>query len=465
MVIGRAAVTALDVAPLNERPTMLQSDPMPTGEQPAADPTRRLVGGPAADREVRHYTTALLAVITVLLVTVEWVLLRDGGGWDEVTLLYWESTIVLYCASGLLANWRQPHNPFGLLMYLGGRDGLVRRPAVCSYPGIGLIGDLTQTLPIAAAGPSGDGLSLRPAPRSTSRTVVASLYTSRWCCRHPSICSPVAAPSWSPSCRSSPTPSGPSSAWSVVARALQCVVVVLRRRALVGPDRRHRMGPLAWYGPVALMALIAVNTIGGLFGIFPPQVGMLQTAIILGLPVLFLAGLLTGSFGRAGELREFLARVGGDRLQPDDLDLGRGAGVGGSHRTASSTAPVPTGGYFYADGSAAQPAPARALLPVHYGGRVVGAIIHDAGSSSTSDCSTAVARVCALAVDHHRVVAVLRAALLDLEDSAIALRQAQFRLVQASDAERRRIARDLHDGVQQSIIVLGLQVRSLEGRR
>ena len=40
------------------------------------------------------------------------------------------------------------------------------------------------------------------------------------------------------------------------------------------------------------------------------------------------------------------------------------------------------------------------------------------------------------------------------------MRQAQFRLVQAW-AERRRIAMDLHDGVQQSIIVLGLQVRSL----
>ena len=69
--------------------------------------------------------------------------------------------------------------------------------------------------------------------------------------------------------------------------------------------------------------------------------------------------------------------------------------------------------------------------------------------------------MCALAVDHHRVVAVLRAALLDLEESAIALRQAQYRLVQASDVERRRIARDLHDGVQQSIVVLGLRIRSL----
>lgn len=56
---------------------------------------------------------------------------------------------------------------------------------------------------------------------------------------------------------------------------------------------------------------------------------------------------------------------------------------------------------------------------------------------------------------------MLRAALLDLKASANALRQAQFRLVQASDAERRRIARDLHDGVQQNIVVLGLRVRNL----
>ena len=96
------------------------------------------------------------------------------------------------------------------------------------------------------------------------------------------------------------------------------------------------------------------------------------------------------------------------------------------------------------------------MVGVPYGGVVVGAIVHDADSVIDDRLLGAVGRVCALAVDHHRVVAVLRAALLDLEESATALRQAQYRLVQASDAERRRIARDLHDGVQQNIVVLGL---------
>ena len=120
------------------------------------------------------------------------------------------------------------------------------------------------------------------------------------------------------------------------------------------------------------------------------------------------------------------------------------------------------GGYFYADGSPAlHRSAAGRVMPVHYGGEVVGAIDYAADSVVDERLLDAVARVCALAVDHHRVVAVLRAALLDLEESATALRQAQYRLVQASDVERRRIARDLHDGVQQSIVVLGLRVRSL----
>ena len=169
---------------------------MPTGEQPAAGPTRMLAGGPAADREVRHYTTALLAVILFLLVTVEWVLLRDGAGWDEVTLFYWESMIVLYCVSGLLANWRQPHNPFGLLMIWAGLTVWCAGLQFATYPGIALIGDLTQTLPIAAL----VHLVLAyPYGRLPDRTIPIArgerLHRSRWCCRHRATCSPATVPS------------------------------------------------------------------------------------------------------------------------------------------------------------------------------------------------------------------------------------------------------------------------------
>ena len=430
-------------------------------ERPAVtreSPTRVPADGTTADRRLQLHTTMLLALILFLLVTVEWSLLRDSGQWDVTPLLYWESTIVLYCASGLLANWRQPHNPFGLLMYWAGLTIWCAGLQLAANPEIALIGDITQSLPIAALVHLVMAYPYGRLPDRLSRAVAASLYAVALVLQAPrylftggGAAMVAELPQLADALRS---------VQRVVGVLGLCValLVVLRRLQMEGPDRRHRMGPLAWYGPIALMALIAVTTIGGLFGPFP-VIGVLQTAIILGLPVLFLAGLLSGSFGRAGELREFLLRVGGDRLRPDDLDGAVARALG--DRSAGVVYGAGTAGdYFHADGSEAQ-TDRRVLRPVHYGGQVVGAIVHDADAVVDDRLLDAVARVSALAVDHHRVVAVLRAALLELQESATALRQAQFRLVQASDAERRRIAMDLHDGVQQSIIVLGLQVRSL----
>jgi signal transduction histidine kinase len=327
---------------------------------------------------------------------------------------------------------------------------------LAAIPGIALIGDVTQTLPIAALVHLVMAYPYGRLPDRRSRTVVASLYAVALVLQAPSYLFAgdgafVELPQVADAFRS---------VQRVVGVLGLCVAlwVLLRRLQVEGPDRRHRMGPLAWYGPVALITLIAVSTIGGLFGRFP-AIGVLQTAVILGLPVLFLTGLLTGSFGRAGELREFLFRVGGDRLRPEELDGAVARALGDRSARVVYRAGT-TDDYFDADGSAVQ-TDRRVVVPVHYSENVVGAIVHDANSVIDDRLLDAVARVCALAVDHHRVVAVLRAALLDLEESATALRQAQYRLLQASDAERRRIARDLHDGVQQSIVVLGLRVRSL----
>ena len=101
---------------------------------------------------------------------------------------------------------------------------------------------------------------------------------------------------------------------------------------------------------------------------FPQQVGILQIAIILGLPILFLVGLLSGSFGRAGELREFLLRVGGDRLQPDELDRAVARALG--DRTAWVVYGAGAAGGLLLRRWVRGAAPIRrALVPVHYGGR------------------------------------------------------------------------------------------------
>lgn len=69
--------------------------------------------------------------------------------------------------------------------------------------------------------------------------------------------------------------------------------------------------------------------------------------------------------------------------------------------------------------------------------------------------------------------AVLTAAALSLENAALHARVAtqlaevqasRARLVEAADTERRRIERDLHDGAQQRLVAVGLQLRMLQMR-
>jgi signal transduction histidine kinase len=415
-------------------------------------------GDADAGRDAQHVTTAVLAVVVVLLVVVEWSLLRDSGNWDVLQLLYWESLIVLYCVSGLLANWRQPHNPFGLLMFWAGLTLWCAGLQLAANPALALIGDIMQTMPIAAVAHLVMAYPYGRLPDRLSRIVVVSIYTVALALQAPSY---VLAGNGALMIADLPAVAAAVSSAQRVVGVLGLFVaagVVLRRLRLDRPERRHRMGPLVWYGPIALLALIAASTIIGTFGRIP-VVGVLQSAVLLGLPILFLAGLLTGSFGRAGELREFLARVGGDRLQPSDLD-GAVARALGDPSARILYGPGASAGYFAADGSPVD-VHRQDVVPIHYDGEVVGAIVYSADSVIDDRLLQAVARICALPADHQRVVAVLRAALLDLKESATALRQTQFRLVQASDTERRRIARDLHDGVQQRIVVLGLQVRSL----
>src|SRR5919108_640507 len=68
-----------------------------------------------------------------------------------------------------------------------------------------------------------------------------------------------------------------------------------------------------------------------------------------------------------------------------------------------------------------------------------------------------VARMSGLALDHERLTAELRAGARELEAS-------RARLAEAADVERRRIARDLHDGAQQRLVLLAIESELLARR-
>ena len=88
------------------------------------------------------------------------------------------------------------------------------------------------------------------------------------------------------------------------------------------------------------------------------------------------------------------------------------------------------------------------------------AVVHDDALSEDPELVEAVGAASLLALENRRLEH-------DLLDSVDALRASQRRLVGAASAERRKIERDLHDGVQQKLVALRIQlelVRDLAAR-
>ncbi len=107
----------------------------------------------------------------------------------------------------------------------------------------------------------------------------------------------------------------------------------------------------------------------------------------------------------------------------------------------------------------------RVLIPpvghqqvhVHAGQRVVGLISYDSALNTDAEMVRASGRVVAIAIDRDRLTADLRA-------SQRALQRSRRRIVDAGDRERRRIAHDLHDGMQVQLVAIGLQAHQLAVR-
>ncbi len=104
-----------------------------------------------------------------------------------------------------------------------------------------------------------------------------------------------------------------------------------------------------------------------------------------------------------------------------------------------------------------EPGSGRAWTSVDYEGRRVAAIIHDANLEASAELVQAAAAAASLALDNERLKADLRARVQELRASRV-------RLVQASNAARQKLERDLHDGAQQQLVAMAVELRLLRNR-
>lgn len=97
----------------------------------------------------------------------------------------------------------------------------------------------------------------------------------------------------------------------------------------------------------------------------------------------------------------------------------------------------------------------RAVTMVERQGEPLAAIIHDRSLLDEPSLVRAASAAASLAIDNERLQAEVRAKLADVQAS-------RARIVEAGDAERRRVERNLHDGAQQRLVTLSLAVGMLK---
>jgi signal transduction histidine kinase len=175
-----------------------------------------------------------------------------------------------------------------------------------------------------------------------------------------------------------------------------------------------------------------------------------------------LAALGFGTEGANDVLRSRLARAGLAELFRDLRTL-RGAALQDALRSTLGDRELVVayrldGGHADAAGApVALPAPGdgRATAPIEVDGDDVAVLVYDAALDDDPELVEAVCAATAIAVEKERLHAQSQVRLAELQAS-------RQRIVAAGDAERRRLERDLHDGAQQRLVALGIQLRLVQ---
>jgi signal transduction histidine kinase len=107
----------------------------------------------------------------------------------------------------------------------------------------------------------------------------------------------------------------------------------------------------------------------------------------------------------------------------------------------------------------ALPAPEseRAAAPVERDGRELAMLVYDASLDDDPALVGAVAAAAAITLDDARLQA-------ESQDPLAELRASRERIVSVGDEERRRLERNLHDGAQQRLVSVALQLRMIQRR-
>ncbi|PRY50243.1 histidine kinase/DNA gyrase B/HSP90-like ATPase [Geodermatophilus tzadiensis] len=367
---------------------------------------------------------------------------------------------LVWLAAGLEAWRRRPSNRTGPIMVIGALSWFVAALANTATPVLVAVGIVLATTPLAVvvwllhAFPSG-----RLRSRTSRLTVLGAFGVSLVLQVPGYLFDPAASPGGvlSVGSRADLLQAG---TW--LQRGAGMVVVLTTAGVLVSrlrtatPGQRRVLLPLYAYGVLAVLVMPLGPLLGPSAGLSATQVAVLQIALLAGVPVAFAAAMLRGGFARTAGVQELAAWLASSAATPERLAgaLGRALGDASVQVVYASR-----DGRGFLDGNGAWLDPSalgehRGLVGIELGSRRIGAIVYDATVVDDAELVRGAGQVAALAIDHDRLTAELRASHADL-------RQSRARLVEAGDRVRQRIAQDLHDGLQVELVLLALEAQRL----
>ena len=226
------------------------------------------------------------------------------------------------------------------------------------------------------------------------------------------------------------------------------LVILARRRRAATPPQRRALAPVLWTGGAAFV-VFAIAT--GFDAAGAPQdfLERLSEAVLVAVPFGFLAGLLRSRLAQASAMSGLVARLG-QAPEPDALRAALAEALGDPSLTLAYWLPN-TERFVDADGRSLTLADGS-WTEVELEGRRIAAIVHDPSLADEPQLVRAAGAAAALALENQRLSAELRARIEEL-------RASRARLVEAGDAERRRLERDLHDGAQSRLVALAVKLR------
>lgn len=367
---------------------------------------------------------------------------------------------LVYLAAGLEAWRRRPSNRTGPIMVIGALSWFVVALANTVTPALVAVGVVLATTPLAIvvwllhAFPSG---RLRS---RTSRLTVAGAFVVSLVLQAPGyLFDPAASPGGMLAVdhREDLLNAG---TWlqrgaGMVVMLVTAVVLVDRLRTSTTAQRGVLL-PLYAYGILAVLATPLGPLLGPSAGFSAAQVVGLQIVLLAGVPVAFAAAMLRGGFARTAEIQELSAWLASSAATPELLTDALRSTLGD---VSLQVVYASREGRGFVDGDGASFDTSalgehRDLVDIELGSKRIGAIVYDATVIDDPELVRGAGQVAALAIDHDRLTAELRASHADLQ-------QSRARIVEAGDRARQRIAQDLHDGLQVELVLLALEAQQL----